>query len=390
MRVIAYVLLCILAIYALQNIVIDAINQSGDKFIRCQNNRLIVGSDRKEIMLRGFVSSGFSYYTPGFPVKVDEELYSELTKLNLNTVRISLSYDLFYDSDSPNQYKSSIWDWINFHIILAKKYNVYLILQMTQIEGAQFTPIPNIPFDYRIWSNTDIQNNFISLWTEIAERYYNEEHIAGYSLFCEPVCSETVNQWADLANRAIKKIREVDKNHIIFIERAYGEDEVRRELTEEEIIPVDAFFKINDKNIVYEFYYFETDDYTHQFASWRPELQKNESYPDPKTIIRYHEKNGEKDEFSFDKDYLEFYLKKQIEFGSRENVPISVWGFGLTQNCYRNENGGIQWMKDVIDLFNKYHLNWTVFYNSPFFGIKDNKGVKEVIQNSIQKDKKSL
>jgi len=379
-----FIFLCLLAIYSLQNIVEAAVNQSDSKFIQCKNNRLVVGSDRKEIILRGFIYSGFSYFTPGLPIKVEEEVYSELKKLNLNTIRISLSYDLFYDLDSPSEYKSSIWDWINSHIILAKKYNVYLILQMTQIEGAQFTPIPNIPFDYRIWSDIDIQNNFISLWTEIAKRYYNEEHIAGYSIFCEPVCSESVDQWTDLANKIIQKIREVDKNHIIFIERAYGEFQVRRELTEEEIPPVDAFFKIKDSNIVYEFYFFETDDYTHQYAAWRPELEKNEKYPDQEIIIRYHEKYGTEKNFHFDKDYLEFYLKKQIEFGSREDVPMSVWGFGLTKNCYLKENGGLQWMEDIINLFSKYHLSWTIFYNSPFFGIRDNVEVKKLIQNNLQ------
>jgi len=384
MRAFKIVALSAVIIYALQNIFIEAIEQSDRNFVQCQNDKLVIGPDHEEILLRGFCYSGFSYFSPGIPNQVEESLYSDLTKLNLNTVRISLSYDLFYDSGTPNVYKSSIWAWINSHISLANKYNVYLILQLTQIEGAQFTPIPDIPFDYRIWQNSGIQNNFISLWTEIAKRYSQEDHIAGYNILCEPVCSESVSQWVDLAIGTIKKIREVDKNHIIFVERAYGENEIRRELTEEEISPMDAFFKINDNNIVYEFYFFETDNYTHQYASWRPELQKSERYPDSETIITYHEKNGRKKEFHFDQDYLEFYLNKQIEFGKLEKVPMSVWGFGLTKNCYLEGYGGLQWMEDIINLFSKYHLSWTIFYNSHFFGIRDNVEVKKLIQNNLQ------
>jgi len=353
-------------------------------FICSHGDKLVVGENNKEIFLRGFCYSGFSYFSPGVPNKVEESVYSDLVQMNMNTVRLSLSYNLFYESNAPWEYKPSIWEWINSHVLLAKKYNVYLILQLTQVEGAQFTPIPNMPFDYRIWEKENIQDNFISLWVEIAKRYNQEDHIAGYSIFCEPVCSETIEQWMGLANKTIEKIREVDKNHIIFVERAYGEYETRRELTDMEIPAMDAYFKIDDNNVVYEFYFFETDDYTHQYASWRPELQKSTMYPDSNTIITYHEKNGRKKEFRFDKEYLEFYLKKQIAFGKSEKVPMSVWGFGLTKNCYQDQNGGLLWMNDVIELFNRYHLNWTIFYNSPSFGISDNVEVKRLIQENLK------
>lgn len=358
--------------------------------IQCNGDKLVLGSEQNEILFRGFCYSGFSFYSPGIPNRVDEKMYSELKELNLNTVRISLSYDLFYDLASPKVYIPEIWNWINSHIDLARKYDAYLILQLTRIEGAQFTPIPNMPFDYRIWQDENIQDNFISLWAEIAGRYQHETRIAGYNIFCEPVCSGPVSQWSDLAIKTINEIREVDKYHIIFVERAYGENEVRREFMRDEIPPADAFFKINDRNVVYELYFFETDDYTHQFAPWRLELQNNEKYPDPESVITYQEKGGETNKFLFDKDFLEFYLKKQIEFGQLNKVPMSVWGFGLTSNCYKEGNGGLQWMKDVLGLFDKHNLSWTVFYNSPFFGINNNPEVKRLLQNTVRSKPKSL
>jgi aryl-phospho-beta-D-glucosidase BglC (GH1 family) len=353
-------------------------------FIHCRNDKLIASKGNREIVLRGFCYTGFSYFSPSIPINIEERVYTDLVEMGMNTIRLSLSYHLFYDSDKPGVYKDSIWDWINKHIALAKKHNVYIILQLTQIEGAQFTPIPNMPYDFRIWEDKEIQDHFISLWVEIARKYHDEKNIAGYSIFCEPVCSRAVTQWSDLANYTIQEIREFDKNHIIFLERSYGEYGVRRELTNEEIPAMDAFFKVDDKNVVYEFYFFETDDYTHQYASWRPELQKSAQYPDPETIINFNEKGGQKKEFRFDKEYLDFYLQKQTEFGRAEKVPMSVWGFGLTNNCFTDQNGGLHWMNDAVELFNSYHLNWTIFYNSPFFGIKDNTEVKRLLQQNVK------
>lgn len=353
-------------------------------FIHCKNDKIIAGKGKKEVLLRGFYYSGFSYFSPSIPVNIEEKVYKGLAEMGLNTIRLSLSYHLFYDSDKPGVYKDSIWDWINKHIALAKKHDIYIILHLTQIEGAQFIPIPNMPYDFRIWEDKEIRNRFISLWVEIARRYYNEKHIAGYSIFCEPVCSKTISQWSDLADNTIREIRKFDQNHIIFLERSYGEFGTRRELTNEEIPVIDAFFKVKDKNVVYEFYFFETDEYTHQYASWRPELQKSAKYPDPDTIITFNEKGRQIKEFRFDKEYLDFYLQKQTEFGRVEKVPMTVWGFGLTNNCFTDQNGGLLWMKDVVELFNNHHLSWTTYYNNPFFGIKDNTEVKRLLQQKVK------
>ncbi len=45
--------------------------------------------------------------------------------------------------------------------------------------------------------------------------------------------------------------------------------------------------ELDDDNIIYEFYYFDLDEYTHQFASWREDLQIERFYPDKEWIIDY-------------------------------------------------------------------------------------------------------
>jgi aryl-phospho-beta-D-glucosidase BglC (GH1 family) len=355
-------------------------NINKSEFIRRDNDRLVVGKDDEEIFLRGINISSSKASKP------DESVYKDVAGMNMNVVRLHLSYRFFYDAGPTNEYKESAWVWLNEHIKFAKKYEIFLILQLSNIEGAQFVPVKGVPYVYRIWEDKQCQNNFSSLWQEIAKRYKDERQIAGYGLFLEPVCSKSVDQWKRLADDTIIKIREVDMNHVIFIERAYGENETRREVSKIEL-PIDkAFFLVNDDNVVYEFYFFERDEFTHQFAPWRPEpeIQKRLAYPDNEYEIIYQEEKGLKKSFPFDKNYLDFYVQRQLEFGKEHKVPMSVWGFGALKTCFQNNRGGYTWLKDAVDLFNEHRLHWTfyVYENEQFGTIADEK-IKKILRDAL-------
>jgi endo-1,4-beta-mannosidase len=348
------------------------------EFIRSDKGKLVVGDDSREIFLRGI------NFSPPLTSKPDENDYKNVTNINMNAVRLHLSDRYFDDTSAKNESKKSVWEWLDEHIKLAKKYDIFLILQLSDIEGAQFVPVKGVPYDYRIWEDKKLQKKFISFWKEISKRYKDEPQIAGYGLFLEPVCSKTADQWKNLADETIKQIRQYDRNHVIFVERIYGEHKKRREVAQIEL-PVDkAFFLVNDDNVVYEFYFFERDEYTHQFAPWRPEpeIKKSRAYPDNEYEIIYLEENGTKKSFPFNKKYLEFYLQKQLEFGKKHKVPMSVWGFGALKTCFQDTRGGLTWLKDVIELFNENKLHWTFYvYEDENFGTVADEGIKNILRD---------
>jgi hypothetical protein len=56
-----------------------------------------------------------------------------------------------------------------------------------------------------------------------------------------------------------------------------------------------------------------------------------------------------------------------------------VWAFGLMKNCFRGQ-GGLQWLRDVVDLFQKQNLNWSYSdYRDDDFGIGDNPEAKTIL-----------
>ncbi len=349
-------------------------------FVRTQGNKLVVGDAHNELYLRGI-----AIYKSDRPEPSPED-YTELASLQVNTIRLAFSYHHFYDEDAPEVYKEEAWHWIDAHVTLARQYQMRLILQNCGVEGAQFVPVADVPFDYTIWASRELQDRFIRLWRAIAEHYKHEPQIAGFSLFYEPVVLQTKEQWRDLAQRTINAIREVDQNHIVFVERIYGENAVRREVSNVELAPEEAFVVVEDDNVVYEIYYFERDEYTHQFAPWRADVQTARVYPDEQWLIPYQERSGLERKLPFTRDYLKFYLERQLEFGRAKNAPMMVWAFGALKSCYIENRGGLQWLKDVMELFNRQGVHWTLWgYYDDDFGIQQNDAAKNVLKSALER-----
>ncbi|HEY3170163.1 MAG TPA: cellulase family glycosylhydrolase [Thermoanaerobaculia bacterium] len=351
-----------------------------DGFVRTLGRRLVVDPDNQEVSLRGI---GFSSPTLSPP---SEDDYEAVQRMGMNTVTLELGYRFFYDPAAPSTYNPLAWSWLDAHVHLARRHRIYLVLQMCDVEGAQFVPAQGLPLDYRIWENGGLQARFVHLWRAIADRYRQEPQIVGYSLFCEPVVSDTVEQWSKLANKTIEEIRRVDQHHILFVERIYGEHAVRREVSGIDLSPERAFFQAQDDDVVYAFYFFDRDEYTHQFAPWRPELRRSITYPEEAMTIPYKEEpSGIRRTFRFDRDYLRFYLSRQTEFGEKHNVPMFFWAFGALHTCFESNRGGSKWLEDVTGLFNASGLHWTAWaYRDKNFGIRDNEEAKRVVARAAK------
>jgi len=113
-----------------------------------------------------------------------------------------------------------------------KQNNIYLILDLHAAPGGQGRDraISDMDENYpSLWQSSENKRKTIALWKKLAEKYANEPAIGGYDLINETNwnfegahpngCNETRN--VDLRNLLVditRAIREVDQNHIIFIE----------------------------------------------------------------------------------------------------------------------------------------------------------------------------
>lgn len=188
----------------------------------------------------------------------DEADYARVRELGMNAVRFYIHYRTLEDDDAPGQYKTVGWRWLDDNIAWARRHGIYLILSMTVPQGGYQSNGEG----RALWETPSNQQRLVNLWRAIAARYANEPIIAGYDLLNEPCVPNARSEWQALAARLAAAVREVDKNHILIIERVNAVAKVWEN---------DAnlnFVTIDDQNVVYTFHFYDPLTYTHQFASW--------------------------------------------------------------------------------------------------------------------------
>lgn len=236
---------------------------------------LIAGPDGNPVKLQG-VAFGNEVWNDDIPTTHhSEEDFNRLKGMNMNTVRFYLNYKIFEDDSRPYSYKQAGWDWIDKNIAWAKKYGIYLILNMHFPQGGYQSQGKGDA----LWTNVEHQNRLTALWSAIAKRYKDESTVIGFGLVNEPVPVSSLSQWQQLAQRITNEIRKSDQNHILFIEKPIY---IKNSAGENADL---NFPIINDNNIAYEFHIYDPYQYTHQLFSWAYN-QDGGKYPD-ETILSY-------------------------------------------------------------------------------------------------------
>ncbi len=234
----------------------------GQGFVHVEDGE-IVGGNGEPILLRGFglggwlVPEGYMLHNLGWiegfesPTQIEahvealigEELaeqfwidyrnsyvsqadIDQIAEWGFNHLRIPFHYKQFFtesDSEIPIGYEiiDSLLSW-------CEPYNMYVILDMHCAPGAQNSgPISDSDGTARLWLEEENKELTIQIWREIAEYYSEETLIAGYDLINEPVLPSGVSldEFRQLYIDITDAIREVDTNHIVYIEgNWYGTD----------------------------------------------------------------------------------------------------------------------------------------------------------------------
>ena len=156
-----------------------------------------------------------------------------------NSIRLPMHYDLFTlpVNDEPVAGKNT-WLPKGFKMVddllkLCKKNKIYLILDLHAAPGGQGNELAisdRNPDEPSLWQSQANQDKTVALWKELAKRYANEPYIGGYDIlnetnwgFDNPGDPHGLNEKQNIPLRNLfiritKAIREVDRNHIIFLE----------------------------------------------------------------------------------------------------------------------------------------------------------------------------
>lgn len=244
-------------------------NTTEKNFIYVSGQKLY-DANGKEFQIKSIGFGNNVWYTQkGIPsTDHDEQSYEELADLGFNAVRFYINANLFESDSDPYKYNEEAFNWLSENAQWARKYNIKILINMHIPQGGQLNSS-----SVNLWVKEGYKERFVALWKEIAKRFSDEDAILGYGLLNEPFvpeCStkeEALNLYYDLMDKTTAEIREVDQNHMLFLERPYGMvNTAKKQINYWGY--TDSYRVIKDNNTVYEFHFYDKNEYVFQSISW--------------------------------------------------------------------------------------------------------------------------
>lgn len=140
-----------------------------------------------------------------------------------NSVRVPFSYRLFVSDDEPTKLEGEGYRLLANVVAWCKQENLYVIFDMHGAPGGQTGDNIDDSWGYPfLFESAESQELTANIWRKIAARYRNEPIVIGYDLLNEPIAhyfdAATLNPKLEpLYRKIVAGIREVDRNHVIFL-----------------------------------------------------------------------------------------------------------------------------------------------------------------------------
>ncbi|MGI8950399.1 MAG: glycoside hydrolase family 5 protein [Chitinophagaceae bacterium] len=186
-------------------------------------------------------------------VYITREDIHYLKNIGVNSIRVPFDYRLFTnenymgDNDLTRGFK-----YLDRVIKWCKADGLYVLLDMHCAPGGQTGDNIDDGYGYPfLFENEESQQLCSNIWKKIADHYKNESTVMGYDLLNEPIAhyfdKDKLNPLLEVVYKRITKaIREVDKNHILFLGGAQWDSNFK------------IFSAPFDSKVVYEFHKYWT------------------------------------------------------------------------------------------------------------------------------------
>lgn len=199
---------------------------AGPQHVIKQKIEDLIGVENTEVFYDAYLKNG-----------ITKRDIDSLAAWGFNSVRLPMHYNLYTPPIEDEKNGEITWIEKGFQMTddllkWCKEKELYLILDLHAAPGGQGKDANISDYDDTkpsLWESEANQKKMIALWRKLADRYKDEQWIGGYDIINEPNwnftgenkngCDETSNApLRKLMIAVTKAIREVDQNHIIFIE----------------------------------------------------------------------------------------------------------------------------------------------------------------------------
>lgn len=253
---------------------------------------------------------------------IQESDFKNISSSGLNCIRLPFNYRLLEEKNGLKILKNAVTS--------CEKYHIYCILDMHAAPGCQNQDWhADSDGKAELWASKKHQEKFFRLWEKMADEFKAESAVAGYDILNEPVIksADAGKILRSFYIKAVKRIRNIDKNHIIFLEGNTWSQ---------------ALEHIGEPfadNLSYSIHFYHPLEFTFNF-------HKNLRYPGD--ILGEY----------WDIDTVKKRLEGYYNYSRKWNVPVFAGEFGVNSRC-PGCYGELEWVKDTLKCFKEFGFHWT-------------------------------
>jgi endoglucanase len=154
---------------------------------------------------------------------ITREDISFIKRSGFNSVRVPFSYRLFVSDTTVPRLEGRGYEMLDRVVDWCRREGLYVILDMHGAPGGQTGDNIDDSFGYPfLFESAESQDLTANLWRKLAARYRDQTTVIGYDLLNEPIAhyfdATSLNPKLEpLYRKIVSAIREVDRNHIIFL-----------------------------------------------------------------------------------------------------------------------------------------------------------------------------
>lgn len=309
--------------------------------------------------------------------------YARIADWGFENVRIPFDYPLICPDDKGDALSEAGLAWIDRALEWAEEAGLVAVLDMHKLPGFSFMdPVNNPGAVPPLFTEGACRNLFFSLWRSLAERYRGRVSTMVLELANEIAAPEP-GQWNDLAAGAVRAIREVEPSRPIVI----GSNCWNVCATYPDLAAVD------DPAVIYNFHFYNPFPFTHQKASWSPEMVyygTTVPYPGKAAGLRDASERARAEGKAWiarqladqatwfedrhaDEGFLEELMAPSFAFAKEHGVPLYCGEFGVIAEAPIED--ARRWYVDALKVFRRHDVDWSVWsYKGMAFGLVDKEG----------------
>jgi endoglucanase len=301
----------------------------------------------------GQVSDPAGYTQQHFQTAITEQDLALIRQMGFDHVRLTIDPAPMFHTGRADQISGAYLTYLDTAVKMILDHNLSLLIDIH----------PSDAFKHELATSDTFVEEYEDFWRALAKHYSDQDpDKVFFEILNEPELTDSY-RWYGVQEKIADAIREAAPKHTIIASGAHWSDD-------DDLVFLEP---IRDRNVIYNFHYYEPHIFTHQGATWSTNywhLISGLAYPsDPAnaaqvaatlpdaqhrlSVIRYGQDHWNASRIAAD-------IHQVSEWAHRWNVPVICNEFG----AYRknsNPTDRAQWLADVRSTLEKYGIGWAMW-----------------------------